>query len=147
MRRLACLSIISVLALPAIAMAQDASAPPPPQDQPGMLPLPPYQQDMQPMPDEGSPPPGAPGAPGGKHNHDGGMRKWQARFDAANTSHDGRLTLEQAQAAGLKPVVAHFSAIDTQNRGYVTFNEIMAWHLEDEAQKMERRAAALRAQD
>jgi hypothetical protein len=119
--------------MPAFAMAQDSSAPPP--DQPGMQP-PPYQQDMPPPPDART-----------KHAHDGGMQKWQARFDAANTSHDGRLTLAEAQAAGLKPVVAHFAAIDTQNRGYVTFNEIMAWHLDDEAQKLERRAAALRAQD
>jgi hypothetical protein len=141
MRRLACFTVISLLAMPALAIAQDASAPPP--DQPGLQP-PPYQPGMQPPPDEAGPPP--PGA-GPRHDHDGGMQKWQARFDAANTTHDGRLTLAQAQAAGLKPVVAHFAMIDTRNRGYVTFNEIMAWHLEDEAHKLERRAAALRAQD
>jgi hypothetical protein len=55
--------------------------------------------------------------------------------------------LQQAQAAGLKPIVAHFSAIDTQNRGYVTFNEIMAWHLDEKAQQMERKAAELREQE
>jgi len=150
MRLTACLSVISLLAMPAYAMAQDASAPPPP-DQPGMQPPPPpdqpgdqpppYQPGMQP------PPPGAPDA-SRPHDHDARMMQtWQQRFDAANTTHDGHLTLAQAQAAGMKPVVKHFGAIDIQNRGYVTLNEIMAWHLDQEAQKMERRAAQLRAQD
>ncbi len=138
MRRIAVLSVISVLTMPAFALAQDASAPPP--DQPGMQPPPPDQPGMQP-PDR---PYAAPAASG---HHNGGTAKLQARFDAANTTHDGRLTLQQAEAAGLKPIVAHFSAIDIKNRGYVTFNEVMAWHLDEEAQKMERRAAELRAQN
>jgi len=144
MNRLAALSLILLLALPAFAIAQSAPdqsgmQQPPPPGQPGMQP-PPDQPGMQPPP----PPPGAPGPRG----HDGGMmQRWQAHFDAANTTHDGHLTLAQAQAAGLKPIVDHFAAIDTQNRGYLTFNQIMAWKLDQEAQRLERKAASLRAQD
>ena len=42
------------------------------------------------------------------------------RFNAANTSHDGRLTLPQAQAAKMPWVARHFAAIDTQQKGYIT---------------------------
>ncbi len=73
--------------------------------------------------------------------------KWRQKFDAANTTHDGHLTLAQAQAAGLTPVAANFTAIDTANRGYVTFNQVMAWRLDQEAKQLEAEAAALRAQD
>ena len=82
---------------------------------------------------------------GGRHI--GMMRAMQARFKAANTSHDGHLTLAQAQAADLKIITANFSAIDTGRRGYVTFNDIMAWRLDQIAQRLQTRAAALRAQD
>jgi hypothetical protein len=146
MRRIAAFTILSMLAMPAMALAQDASAPPPPgapDMQPGMQP-PPDGQYAPPPPD--SPPP----VQGGKRHRDQDsamMQKWQQKFATANTTHDGHLTLAQAQTAGLKPVIKHFSAIDTQNRGYITFNQLMAWHLDDEAQKMERRAAALRAED
>jgi hypothetical protein len=40
------------------------------------------------------------------------------RFNAA--SHDGRLTLQQAQAAHMPWVVQHFDAIDAQQKGYIT---------------------------
>ena len=40
----------------------------------------------------------------------------QQRFDAANTSHDGKLTLDQAKA-GLPRVAPHFSAVDKDNKG------------------------------
>ncbi len=71
----------------------------------------------------------------------------QAKFAAANTTHDGHLTLAQAQTAGLKSIAANFTAIDTKNRGYVTFNDILAWRLDQRAQKMEQKAEALRASD
>ena len=80
-------------------------------------------------------------------HHHGDVKKWHDKFNAANTSHDGHLTLAQAQAAQLKPIVDHFAAIDTAHRGYITFNDIMAWRLDQMAQHMEQRAAALRAQD
>ena len=85
----------------------------------------------------------------GKHHGDwrGAMQRFQKKFDAANTTHDGHLTLAQAQAAGMKMVVANFSAIDTQHRGYATFNDIVAWRLDTMAARMEKRAAELRAKD
>ncbi|MGI4943724.1 MAG: hypothetical protein ACRYHQ_24690 [Janthinobacterium lividum] len=53
-------------------------------------------------------------------------RTMQERFDAANTTHDGHLTLEQARAGRLNAVVRDFSAIDTAKRGYVTLDDIKA---------------------
>jgi hypothetical protein len=143
MRRIACLSVLSLLAMPALALAQQAPFPPP--DQPGMQP-PPDQPAMQPPPPDApdAPPPPEAGRPGkaGKM-----MRHLQETFDAANITHDGHLTLPQAQAARMKPIVDHFAEIDTKNRGYLTINDIIAWHLDQQARKMEQRAAALRAQD
>jgi hypothetical protein len=51
----------------------------------------------------------------------------ERRFLEANVTHDGRLTLAQARAAGMRRVARHFAAIDTQHRGYVTLPEIRAW--------------------
>jgi Ca2+-binding EF-hand superfamily protein len=42
-----------------------------------------------------------------------------ARFQAADTNHDGKLTLEEAKA-GMPRVAAVFSQIDVENKGYVT---------------------------
>jgi hypothetical protein len=119
-----CYALIAA-ALPLAAAAQTATPPAPPA----------ATTVTQPTTDPDAPAPGA---------H---MGKWRQKFDAANTTHDGHLTLAQAQAAGLTPVVANFTSIDTGNRGYVTFNEVMAWHLDQEAKKLEAQAAALRAQD
>lgn len=89
----------------------------------------------------------------GPHGHPGrwhpGM--WSEhmlmKFYAANTSHDGHLTLAQAKTADFKPVVDHFSQIDTAKRGYVTFYDIQAWRMDDMAKHLEARADALRAKD
>ena len=75
------------------------------------------------------------------------MQRFHKKFDAANTTHDGHLTLAQAQKAGMKPIVTNFAAIDTQHRGYVTFNDVIAWRLDTMAARMEKRAAELRAKD
>jgi hypothetical protein len=48
-------------------------------------------------------------------------------FEKANTTHDGHLTLEQAKA-GYPTVAKHFAEIDTGGKGYVTQNDIAAWH-------------------
>ena len=84
-----------------------------------------------------------------KHHGDwrSAMKRFQKKFDAANTTHDGHLTLAQAQTAGMKMIVANFPAIDTQHRGYVTFNDVVAWRLDTMAARMEKRAAELRAKD
>ncbi len=78
----------------------------------------------QPMP----PPDGGQMAPGGQMagpNAHGGFR---AKFAAANTTNDGRLTLEQAQAAHMGRIAKSFAQIDTQQKGYVTLQDIKAWH-------------------
>ena len=46
-----------------------------------------------------------------------------AKFKAADMNHDGKLTLTEAKI-GMPRVAAHFSDIDTQNRGYVTLEQI-----------------------
>ena len=53
-------------------------------------------------------------------------RTEQERFDAANATRDGRLTLEQARTGKLNAVVRDFADIDTARRGYVTLDEIKA---------------------
>ena len=53
---------------------------------------------------------------------------WEQRFAQANVSHDGHLTLEQAKA-GYHTLVRHFQEIDTGGKGYLTEDDIRAWHL------------------
>ena len=48
------------------------------------------------------------------------------RFQAANTTHDGHLTKQQAQAAKMTTVVRHFDAIDKDHKGYVTADDLFA---------------------
>jgi hypothetical protein len=147
MRRLWLASCVLVPLLPGLALAQsDNSAPPPPasgDDGSGMMGAP------GPMggPDGG---PGMMGGwgkygKGGRHGMDPGA--FLMAFYAANTTHDGHLTLAQAKAAGLQPVVDHFSDIDVKKRGYVTFYDIAAWRMDDIAKHLEQRADQLRAQD
>ncbi|MGU7773066.1 EF-hand domain-containing protein [Burkholderia sp. MR1-5-21] len=50
----------------------------------------------------------------------------ETRFATANTTHDGKLTREQA-AAGMPMVAQHFDEIDTQQNGYVTVAQIEAF--------------------
>jgi hypothetical protein len=127
------LAMLAMPMLPAFAAAQTAATPatPPAATAPGATP----------------PGPAGDGHWGGHWRHGGMMKMLQAKFAAANTTHDGHLTLAQAQAAGLKPIVDHFSEIDVSHRGYVTMNDIAAWRMDRKAQKLEQRAAALRAQD
>jgi hypothetical protein len=51
----------------------------------------------------------------------------QQRFDAANTAHDGHLTKDQAQATKWTYVTRHFTAIDKDNKGFVTADDIHAY--------------------
>jgi len=149
MRRLILPALLALSFAPGLALAQqDNSAPPPPS--PGADMPPPGGPDMPP------PPPGG-WKHGGKHHdwkkHEAEMeKKFEEKFAAANTTHDGHLTLAQAKAANMRPVVDHFAAIDTQNLGYVTEKEVEAWHLDDMAhhmeamaKNMEQQAATLRA--
>jgi hypothetical protein len=51
------------------------------------------------------------------------MQQLQARFSAANTTHDGKLTKAQA-AQGMPMVAQNFDQIDTQRAGYITLLQI-----------------------
>ena len=50
-------------------------------------------------------------------------------FVAANVSHDGRLTIDQATRAGWARVVRHFDEIDTDHLGFVTAAQLHAYNL------------------
>jgi hypothetical protein len=52
---------------------------------------------------------------------------WEQRFAQANTTHDGHLTLQQA-SGGYRLIARNFSAIDVESKGYVTEDDIRAWH-------------------
>lgn len=52
-------------------------------------------------------------------------RQIDERFAAADKNHDGKLTLDEAKS-GMPRVAANFDKIDTQNRGYVTVDQIKA---------------------
>jgi hypothetical protein len=54
------------------------------------------------------------------------MQRLPARFASANTTHDGKLTRDQA-AQGMPMVAKHFDEIDTQKQGYVTLPQIEAF--------------------
>lgn len=109
--------IAAALLLAAQAAAQEAQ---PYQDQP-----PPYQgQGTSPFaqaPQQQQPSSGAPAPGPGRQN------KMQAKFEAANTTHDGRLTRDQAQAAHMGRIAKNFDAIDADHKGYVTEQDIRTW--------------------
>ncbi len=54
-------------------------------------------------------------------------RSRQQMFDAANATHDGHLTEEQARA-GWPTIARNFAAIDTAKKGYVTMDDIKAYY-------------------
>ncbi|MGF6817154.1 hypothetical protein OKW33_004025 [Paraburkholderia atlantica] len=56
----------------------------------------------------------------------------QTRFSTANTTHDGKLTRDQA-AAGMPMLARHFDEIDTQKAGYITLPQIEAFMQEHAA--------------
>lgn len=51
----------------------------------------------------------------------------QQRFEQANVTHDGHLTLDQAKT-GYKSVARHFDAIDQDKKGYITEDDIRAYY-------------------
>lgn len=56
---------------------------------------------------------------------------FETRFDNANTTHDGKLTLDQAKAAKMRGVVKHFTAIDKDKKGYITKADVEAFRKAD----------------
>jgi hypothetical protein len=78
--------------------------------------------------------PPASGTPAAPH----ARMTWVHKFELANTTHDGHLTLDQAKA-GYASIVRHFQEIDTGRKGFITQDDIRAWH-------KQRRAARAAAQ-
>jgi hypothetical protein len=64
-----------------------------------------------------------------------GKMRFRDRFEAANTTHDGKLTLEQAQAAHMVMMVKNFAAIDADKKGYITLQDVKTWHEAMKAQQ------------
>jgi hypothetical protein len=58
-----------------------------------------------------------------------------AKFRRANTTGDGRLTQQQARAGRMGGVAKHFAEIDRDQKGYVTLQDVRAWHQEKHAEK------------
>jgi hypothetical protein len=67
----------------------------------------------------------------------------EQRFELANTSADGKLTLDQARL-GYREVARNFAAIDLSGRGYVTVEDILGWQ---RANREARRTARMLAED
>ena len=88
----------AILLISTAALAQDAPGSPPPPA-----------------------PPGAAAAPGAPHMN------WRQRFEAANTTHDGKLTREQAEAGGMRGIARRFDAVDTDKKGYITLQDLRAY--------------------
>lgn len=70
-----------------------------------------------------------------------GRRTAEEHFAAANTTRDGRLTLEQAKA-GYKSIAKSFDQIDINRRGYVTMDDIKAWRAAKKAARQAAKQAA-----
>ena len=60
-------------------------------------------------------------------------RKMKQCFDAADVSHSGALTRQQAAAAGLGFIAKHFDAIDRQKTGAVRFDDVKRYLVEQGA--------------
>ncbi len=54
----------------------------------------------------------------------------EERFDAANTPHDGHLTEDQAKAAHMNSTVKNWDAIDKDQKGYVTMDDLKAYQIQ-----------------
>ena len=76
-----------------------------------------------------TPPSSTAPVPGAKVN------RLDQRFTAANTTHDGRLTLDQAKAAKWARVVRNFTRIDAGSKGYVTEADIRSANQAERAAK------------
>jgi hypothetical protein len=100
-----------------------------------LLAVPAYAQSVAPATATAAGPAGsgAASAPGAAP-HRQTMRE---RFAEANTTHDGHLTLAQAQA-GFPAMARLFDAIDRDHKGYLTMDDIHAYY---EAKRAARHAS------
>ncbi len=69
------------------------------------------------------------------------VSRMEQRFNTANTTHDGHLTLDQAKAAKMTSVVTHFASIDRGGKGYVTLDDVKTAASTDRATKAAAKAA------
>lgn len=118
---------------------QGAGQPPPPSGAGG-----PQESGPGGPPPYGQPPGGAASGPGpggmvppGAVGPNGQLRG-EPRFEAANVTHDGRLTLAQAEAAHWMVIVRHFGQIDRDRKGYVTWQDIRQFQQEMHAARMQQ---------
>jgi hypothetical protein len=113
-------------------MAQNA-APAPATPAPTMpaptTPAPTMPAPATPAPATPAPTTAAPTAPAPKASTTPRHRRMtlKQRFDAANTTNDGHLTREQADAAKWSYVSRHFDAMDKGHKGSVTMEDITAY--------------------
>jgi len=84
------------------------------------------------QPDPNAPPPMPPAQQQTSH----ARVPLRVRFENANTTRDGRLTREQAQAGGLRGIARQFAEIDADHKGYVTLQDIRAWQKARRAARM-----------
>ncbi|MEO9191896.1 MAG: hypothetical protein ABI224_18095 [Acetobacteraceae bacterium] len=92
-------------------------------------------------------PPATPAASSAEHHPAHAKRTYismDKRFQTANTTHDGHLTRDQAQASDLMHMVsANFAAIDKDHKGFVTEDDIRGWYkARREARKHAKEEAA-----
>ncbi len=64
----------------------------------------------------------------------------QQHFEAANTTHDGHLTKDQATAAKWTYVNKHFDVMDTSHKGFVTVSDIHAFSSTARAARAQQKA-------
>jgi hypothetical protein len=79
--------------------------------------------------------PDQPPPPADAHGGHGAHMRMNDKFAAANVTHDGRLTQQQAQAGGMRAVARHFAEIDRDQKGYVTLQDVKEWHRARHAEK------------
>ncbi len=82
--------------------------------------------------------PTTPAAPSAPTTSSHRRRTLAERFAAANTTHDGHLTADQAKAGRMNAIVRDFDKIDKNHRGYVTMDDIRDYN---RARREARRAA------
>jgi Ca2+-binding EF-hand superfamily protein len=70
----------------------------------------------------------------GPSGHDGGREGMAARLKAADANGDGLISKAEAQAA-LPMIARHFDEIDANKDGFVTGDELRAFHQQHRAQR------------
>jgi hypothetical protein len=71
-----------------------------------------------------------------------GRRTAAEHFADANVTHDGHLTLDQANT-GYKSLAKSFTQIDVDHHGYITMDDIKAWRAAKKAARLAAKHAAV----